>query len=393
MNKEIKIFLFSIHLLLKRKTSYFIFSILTTLVFIVSSASFIVESITKELILTHEELPDVVIQKITGGRQQYIPSEYIDKILDIPGISNIYPRIWGYYYFDYASVNFTLIGIDPLEPMYKNSLEKVFSGFDLQYLIKNNDWLIMGYGIGELFDKIAYSREAYFRMPNGEYLSLKPIKILDKDGAIFTNDFAIVSKSSARKILGMPEGLYTDIAITVYNKNEIDTISSKIRDRLKDVRTVSKKDILNSYRNVFSYKSGFFISLFGILIFTMILIVADKLSGLSQLEKTEIGVMKATGWTTGDVLKLKFYEAGFISFQAFIFATFLALVYVFILKAPLMIDIFSGYASLRINYSLIFAINFKVLFFTFISVVPFYVAATIIPSYKIAITDTYEVFK
>jgi ABC-type lipoprotein release transport system permease subunit len=393
MNKEFKIFLFSLSLLLKRKTSYFIFLILTTLIFIIASASFVTESIKKELILTHDELPDIVIQKIVGGRQQYISSDYIEKIIDLPGIQSIYPRIWGYYYFDYASVNFALVGIDPLEPIYKKSLESAFKGLDINYLLQKDDWLIMGYGIGKLFDEIAYSKEAYFRLPNGEYLKLEPIKRLDKDSSIFTNDIVMVSKSTAQKILGLEDGFYTDIALTVYNKNETITLAAKIRDRLKDVRTVSKKDILNSYQNVFSYKSGFFITLFGILIFTMILIVVDKLSGLSQLEKTEIGVMKATGWTTSDVLKLKLYEAGFVSFQAYVVGIFLALVYVFILKAPLMLDIFSGYASLKINYSLIFATNFKVLFFVFISVVPFYVASVIIPSYKIATTDTYEVFR
>jgi len=393
MKKELNILLFSINLLLKRKTSYFIFFILTTLIFIVASATFVTESIKKELITTHEELPDIVVQKIIGGRQQYISAEYIDKIVDIPGIQSIYPRIWGYYYFDYASVNFTLLGIDPLEPIYKKSLEDAISGIDIRYLLKNDNWLIIGYGIGDLFKKIAYSEEAYFRLPDGEYISLKPIKILDKESAIFTNDIVMVPKKIAQKILDLPEGLYTDIAVNVSNKNEIITISSKIRDRLKDVRTISKRDVLNSYQNVFNYKSGFFITLFGILIFTMILIVVDKLSGLGNSEKTEIGVMKATGWTTGDVLKLKFYEAGFISFQAYIVGIFLALVYVFILKAPLMIDIFSGYARLKIGYSLIFALNFKVLFFIFICVIPFYIAAVIIPSYKIATTDTYEVFR
>jgi len=393
MIKEFNIFLFSLSLLLKRKTSLFIFLILTTLIFIIASASFVTESIKKELILTHNELPDIVMQKIIGGRQQYLSSEYIEKIVDIPGIKSVYPRIWGYYYFDYASVNFALVGIDPLEPIYKESLEKALNGLNIKYLSQNDTWIIMGHGIEKLFNEIAYSKEAYFRLPNGEYLQLQPIKGLDKESAIFTNDIVMVSKITAQKILGMQEDMYTDVAITVYNKDEIITIASKIRDRLKDVRTVTKKDVLNSYKSVFSYKSGFFITLFGILILTMILIVVDKLSGLSQLEKTEIGVLKATGWTTSDILKLKFYESGFISFQAYIVGIFLALVYVFILKAPLLLDIFSGYASLKMNYLLIFAINFKVLFFIFICVIPFYISAVIIPSYKIATTDTYEVFR
>jgi len=85
-----------------------------------------VESIKKELMITHDELPDIVVQKVIGGRQQYINIENIDKIVNIPGIKNIVPRIWGYYFFEYSNINFSVIGIDPLEPFYKRSLEEVF---------------------------------------------------------------------------------------------------------------------------------------------------------------------------------------------------------------------------------------------------------------------------
>ncbi len=393
VNKEFRIFLFSLSLLVKRKTSFFIFIILTVLIFLVSSASFITESIKKELLITHDELPDIVVQKVVGGRQQYISLESIDRIVDIPGIKHIYPRVWGYYFFDYANVNFSVVGIDPLEPSYKKSLEDALKGLEVKKMIQNDDWMILGYGVGRLFRDIGYNDGAYFKMADGEYLKLKPFAFLDKKSAIFTNDIVLVSKDAARKMLGIDENLCTDIAITVYNKNEIVLIASKIRDQLKNVRTITKNDVLNSYKNVFNYKSGFFITLFGILLFTMMLIVVDKLSGLSETEKLEIGVLKATGWTTSDVLKLKFYEASFLVVEAYITGVAISLVYVYLLKAPIMIDIFSGYGSLKLNYQLIFAVNFQVLFFIFFAVVPFYIASVIVPTYKLATMDTYEVFR
>jgi hypothetical protein len=72
ITKELRIFLFALTLTAKRKTSYFIFLILTILVFLISAATFITESIKKELFITHEELPDIVIQKVIGGRQQLL---------------------------------------------------------------------------------------------------------------------------------------------------------------------------------------------------------------------------------------------------------------------------------------------------------------------------------
>lgn len=393
LNKEFNILLFSLNLLVKRKRSFFIFSILTLPIFLVASASFIVESIKKELILTHEELPDIVVQRVVGGRQQYINMESVDKIVNIPGIKNIYPRIWGYYYFEYSSVNFSVVGIDPLEPFYKGTLEANLKGVDIGKMIQNDDWMILGHGVYKLFKEIGYVDAAYFKMPDGDYLKLKPVAILDAKSDIFTGDIVLISKVAARKVLGMEDDEVTDIAINVFNKNEIVTIAAKIRDQLKGVRTITKNDVLNSYKNVFNYKSGFFLILFGIMIFTMILLVMDKLSGLSETEKLEIGVLKVAGWTTGDILKLKFYEATFLAIESYIAGIFLALIYVYLLKAPIMIDLFSGYGSLKIEYRLIFALNLKVLFFVFFAVVPFYIAAVIIPSYRIATMDPYEVFR
>jgi len=257
INKEIRILLFSILLLSKRKNSIFLFLILCLLVFTISSASFITESIKKELFITHDDLPDIVIQQITGGRQQYIPVDYTDQIIDIPGIKHIYPRVWGYYYFDYAEVNFSIVGIDPFEPQYKASLEEGIKNFDIASLSSKDNWMIQGYGISKLFQEIAYINEAYFKKPDGEYLKLTPVGTLNSKGSIFNSDIVLVSKPTARILLGMNDNEATDIAIEVYNKNEITTIASKIRDKLKIVRTITKNDVLNSYKNVFNYKSGF----------------------------------------------------------------------------------------------------------------------------------------
>lgn len=393
IRRELKIFLFAILFLSKRKSSVFIFIILSFLIFVIASATFISESIKKELIITHTELPDIVVQKIVGGRQQYLPVSYIDDVLDIPGISRIYPRIWGYYYFDYAGVNFSIVGIDPFEPQYKKSLEDAIADFDINKLLSTNNWIIVGYGIHTLFNEIAYINEAYFKKPDGQYLAVTPIGVLGKDGSILNGDIVLMSKDYAKELLGLKDNEVTDFAVDVYNKNEIVTIAAKIRDRLKDVRTVTKEDVLNSYNSVFNYKSGIFLSLFGVLIFTMIIIVIDKLSGISESERLEIGVLKSTGWSTGDILKLKFYESSFLALFSYIFAVLAAMIYVFLLKAPVMIDIFRGYGALKLDYHLIFAVNFYTLSLIFFTTIPFYISAVIIPTYKLSTIDTYEVFR
>jgi len=83
----------------------------------------------------------------------------------------------------------------------------------------------------------------------------------------------------------------------------------------------------------------------------------------------------------------------FLHFLSYMTGVTVGMIYVFYLKAPVMINIFSGYATLKLNYELIFAINFKVLAMIFFAVIPFYIAAVIIPAYRLASIDTYEVFR
>ena len=55
----------------------------------------------------------------------------------------------------------------------------------------------------------------------------------------------------------------------------------------------------------------------------------EKASGLSAEEKREIGILKAIGWETGDVIKMKFWEGGLISLTAFLLGYVAAYLHVF----------------------------------------------------------------
>jgi ABC-type antimicrobial peptide transport system permease subunit len=160
-----------------------------------------------------------------------------------------------------------------------------------------------------------------------------------------------------------------------------------------DTRVITTQDLKVSYQNIFDYKSGLFLALFIVALFTFFIIIYDKSSGLSSEEKREIGVLKAIGWRVDDVIKEKFYESFIISLFSYALGVGVALAYVYLLKAPLLRDIFVGYSQLKTDFELPFVFDIQTLFLVFFLSVPIYMAATIIPSWRVATLEADEVIR
>ena len=239
-----------------------------------------------------------------------------------------------------------------------------------------------------------YYKEYFnFIKPNGTLKRVDIVGVFDGDTQLESNDMIVMSKDNVREIFDIDESMATDIVVKVLNPDEVQTIASKIKLLFPDSRIVTKNDLKISYQNIFDYKSGIFLALFIISLFTFFIIIYDKASGLSSEEKREIGILKAIGWRVDDVLKEKFYEGFIISFIAYILGVLLAFGFVYILQAPLLQNIFTGYSQLKTSFELPFVFDIQTLFLVFFLSVPVYIAATIIPSWKSATLDADEVIR
>jgi ABC-type lipoprotein release transport system permease subunit len=170
-------------------------------------------------------------------------------------------------------------------------------------------------------------------------------------------------------------------------------VAAKIKLLYPDTRVISKNDLKISYQNIFDYKSGLFLALFVVSLFTFFIIIFDKASGLSSSETKEIGVLKAIGWSLDDILKERFYEASLISVFSYVAGVFLALGFVYIFNAPILRDIFSGYSELKSAFELGFVFDVQTMMLVFFLSVPIYIASIIIPSWRVATMDADEVMR
>lgn len=368
--------------------SFFIATVLTAIIFLLTSVFFITNSIKYELQSTVDALPEIVVQKINGGRHYDIDVSVADDILEITGVESAVARVWGYYYFENAGVNFSVVGIDEYEEQYKNSFAFVAKTLDF-----NKQLMVVGEGVKRVMDNNYYKEYFNFIKPDGTLKKVDIGGVFSGDTELESNDVIVMSKESVREIFNMSQAKATDIVVKVANKDEIATVASKIKLLYPDSRVITKDDLKISYQNIFDYKSGIFLALFVVSLFTFFIIIYDKASGLSSEEKREIGVLKAIGWRVDDVLKEKFYEGFIVSFFSYMSGVILALLFVYIFKAPLLQNIFTGYSKLKTSFTLPFVFDMQTLALVFFLSVPIYIAATIIPSYRCATLEADEVMR
>jgi ABC-type lipoprotein release transport system permease subunit len=381
---------YSLQNLLRRWTkNSLILSIFILLVFIVSSILFITGSLTREMMMTNRELPDITVQRIKGGRQTNIQASYIPTIEEIPGVEAVETRIWGYFYLKALQANFTIYGMD-LDLLEEGEYKKIVNWKNLpDHVEKNTDFrMIVGQGVLKLLRNIHMDDAFLFYQPGWQ----KPIPFdiigtFKIETELQSNDMMILQTQGARKVLELPDDEFTDLAVFVPNPEEIDNIALKIQRFFPGLRTITREQIKNSYASVFGWKSAFVLSSMLAAIFAFLILIWDKASGLSLEEKREIGILKAVGWDTTLVLLVKFWEGLILSGISSLTGILFAYTYTYWLRAPGLKQIFIGWSTVYPSFQLIPDVDpkFLVLIIT-ICVVP-YLAVTIFPAWKAAITD------
>jgi len=378
---------YAINSILRQKgKNIFIFIVFTLLVTILSAVFFVSGSIKYELNQTLNQMPSIVVQNIKGGRVVEVDESLGDEFLEIEGVSSVVGRVWGYYHFIPADVDFTIIGIDEFEKQYSSIFEKYSQKLD-------ENSMIVGDGVKKILNRYYYNEYFNFIKYNATIKKIKIATTFSKDTKFQTDDVMLMSKDNAREIFNIDSNKVVDFAINVANKDEILTVVSKIKLILPTARVITKDDLAIEYEKLFNYKGGLFLALFLISTFTFFIIVYDKVSSISSEEKKEIGVLKAIGWRVEDILKEKFYEASVISFLAYFLGVSIALSYVYIFNAPLIRDIFVGSSNLKIDLNLMFVFDTQTLFLVFFLSVPIYIASIIVPAWRVATLDADELIR
>ncbi|MEN8263728.1 MAG: ABC transporter permease [Nitrospirota bacterium] len=378
MEKHKKILEYTLSSLLRRKyKNLTVIAVFSFVIAILSSILFLTHSFKMEAFNVLIDAPELIVQKVSGGRHDLISTDYLKRISDIYGVGKVIPRYWGYYFDISTEGNYTLMGVD--ENIQGLKL------LDGRMPAKHKECAI-GKGIADI--RYAEVGEKMYLMDSKRRVRVfKIVGIFSADSEILTNDLVLLTEKDIKSLFAIPPDRATDLVVQVHNESEIPFVASKIRTFMPDTRPIMKSEIIQTYEALFSWRSGMILAMFSGALIAFCILAWDKATGLSADERREIGILKAVGWETSDILELKFWEGIVISFTSFLTGMILAYVHIFFLGALFFAPVLKGWSVLFPQFRLIPYINlYQVFAVLFLTVIP-YVASTVIPSWKAAITD------
>jgi len=327
--------------------------------------------------------PELTVQRVVGGRHAPIAVDVVDEISRLPGVIGAEPRFWGYTYDAITDSTLTVMGV-------------AADGGELELidgrLPTADDECAVGAGVAATWGAEVGGEVILVNAATVGVL-YEVVGVFTAPSDLLTNDLAVLTPGEAARFLGLDAGTATDLAVRIANPNEVDTIAGKIKRAVPDSRPITRSEVLRTYDAVFHWRSGMMLAMLSGALIAFAILAWDKATGLSAEEKREIGILKAVGWDTADVLELKVWEGAVISVSALLLGLIAAMIHVFVLGAPVLRPVLRGWSVLfpelrpapHVDPYLLFAI-------AFLTVVP-YIAATVAPAWKAATTDPESVVR
>lgn len=321
MNRHLNLFLTAIGNIIRNKTRSIVLMLcLIAVLFPFVTALSISEGVKFQSLISVEEGADIYVTSDYFGSNAPISLDTLEGFRKMDGVTKVFPRIVGRTYF--VNRLATIVGILP-----ENLPQSIRLAEGRMFQEKGE--VIVGKGLAKEF----------LLQPGVRFsLSVNPSKLFrvagffDAEASIWSANLILMAFDDAAEFFQM-KGRATDILI--YTRPGYATIlAEKIQeeagasnlDRSEPPLRVQDKTLVKRYfQRGFNYKAGVFTALYTVA-FALAIPALLIVSGFGQTERRkEIGVIKATGWQTQEVMEMVALENLVISLTSAPLAILLAM--------------------------------------------------------------------
>ena len=240
--------------------------------------------------------PDLVVRKVDPSGWAPLPAaEAVDYARKVPGVIRAEPRIWGLVAGPQGPL--TLVGVDGETAEAVHRFIRKLPG---------PGEAIVGAGIviDEPYDTL--------RLTGKTSLTLKILEKLPPETSLALNDVVIVNTADAGVLLGLEAGWVSDLAVDVFHSQEAEAILPDLAAAFPwSVHITTRSETTRIYASGASRRSGITaVAMIPAVISLCLLMAASVRERMGR--RHEVGLLKALGWTTGDVVRFQLFRSVFI---------------------------------------------------------------------------------
>jgi len=352
---------------------------------LVAAVLFLTSALRGEADRARLAIPDVLVQRLVGGRPATITVAEASKLADIPSVRAVRPRVWGYVFMPDLQGNVTVVGVPKSVPSLDEVRGTISEGRDRRA------------GAHEMILGTALAR--FLGLHVGDSLALPsstptaPLQLVGTFASsveAYTNDVIACDEDDARAVLDVPPDAAADIALDVINPAEARVVARTVLTRLPGTRVVERELLGRVYALAYGRRAGLVLAALVPALLALFVLAWDRASGLGPDEKKEIAILKAVGWSSSDVLWAKLYESLLVGASATAAGLALAYGWVFLLGAPGLRAAIAGWSVLYPEGVLTPDVDVAELLAIALTVLGPFVSLSIVPAWRAASLDPME---
>jgi hypothetical protein len=241
--------------------------------------------------------PALVVRKVDGGGWEPMPvGPALTAAVGVPGVISAAPRLWGVV--GGPSGPLTVVGLDGEALSRWKSLLPVPPPASGQAVAGPSAAPFPGERL-----RLTGRRSRSFRVTG----------ILKPEAGAAVADVVVLEDGDARYLLGVPEGFASDLALEVFHEEEAEALKADLAEAFPwPVDITTRGETRERYHGGLSARSGLAAAAaLPAVVALALLVTAASVSGFRR--RTETALLKALGWTMGDVVALRMLYAGWVA--------------------------------------------------------------------------------
>jgi ABC-type lipoprotein release transport system permease subunit len=357
---------------------------------IVSAFSFFFEGVKRDALLAASHYPDILLQQQVGGRTESLFFDRYDDLLSkITAIQSYHPRSWGYINHAAGTDSGNAFVVMGLDPEFIDAGRFIDASIEHGRALTQSDTNqgIVGKALAAAFncrvgDHIEVSSPG-LRQP----VRIEIVGIFDSAVEIYSADLLLVPRPAANTILGfIDENECSDIMIYMADPARVSSTVSTITQKIDGAYPLTKDAMQRLAQLSFGQKSGLFHLLWFVLLLNVLIIAWSMAGQISFNLRKEIGILKAIGWDTEDIILVKTFETMTIGIIA-VLAGLTGGIAFMLLGAPGIKGMIIGWADIYPDFSIPLYVDLTTIFaIVILGIIPL-LAGALIPAWRIGTID------